>query len=453
MKSWKKRWNEELDKIVPELRSDIKNAPFPGVIAQADGGNTAALARNRQKIIALTVLFTGVVCLFIACFLLFKPKNRDSFLFQIEINPSVCISTDENGMVTGVIGTNADADTLLSAADAEENIIGLDVDDAIVYYTDYAIKLGYLDVTTSGSAVRITACGGENLLEKSEFALENYFTAKGIYSIVVTESVGEAEFAGRSGLPSRSAQAMAEYVTRAQTLYTQRNAEGLTIQEMQSFYKENVLDRSLLDLTQRNLKDHLELIRKNAADIENLCDLYGRIYRHEDNPATLLKDYWEVKKIYGDTATGEFSDLMSAMDEALENYEADYGVKITNYVQLQNAAKSYLDLSVEYLEELLRDFTAKVFDEHFSALKEIMSACGIADDSFDDLLRLPETVEEYYEKTTAAMESEYNYRLDRYKDVYDEFRAPLSEAEYDVFVSSVIEQYGSLHEYWEALKK
>lgn len=454
MKSWKKRWNEELDKIAPELREDIKNAPFPGnVYIQSDGRNTAILSRNKSKIIAVAAFFALIVCVLIACFLLFKPKNKDSFLFEIEINPSVCLSTDENGKVTGVIATNADADTILSAEGAKKNIVGKDIDDAVTYYTDYAVKLGYLDASTSGSAVRISACGSDELLEKSKSALENYFTSNGIFSVVIPELIDESEFAERCGLSFDSAEKMVKFITEATPLYTERSAEGLTLPEMQSFYKKNVLDGSLLDLTQRNLTENLERIRKNAVDIGNLCDLYSRIYRHEDNPATLLKDYWYVKNNYEATPTGEFSELMSAMDEALKNYETDYGVEITNYIQLQNAANSYLHLSVEYLEELLNNFTAKVFDEYSSVLKEIMNACGISDDTFDLLLRLPETAEEYYQKTVAAIQSEYEYRLDKYENVYNENRTPLSKNEYDEFISSILAEYGSLNEYWETLKK
>ena len=57
----------------------------------------------------------------------------------------------------------------------------------------------------------------------------------------------------------------------------------------------------------------------------NLYSLYFAILSHEDNPATVWKDYWSVKAVYGDELDGEFAALVAEMDEALARYEADYG--------------------------------------------------------------------------------------------------------------------------------
>ena len=36
MKSWKKRWEEELDEKIPELREDVKNQPIAKIEKEED---------------------------------------------------------------------------------------------------------------------------------------------------------------------------------------------------------------------------------------------------------------------------------------------------------------------------------------------------------------------------------------------------------------------------------
>lgn len=457
MKSWKNRWKSELDGMVPQLRDDVKNAEIPvSDGAAANGGNTAVLLKNKRVIVTVTAVFLAVLCVIVTCICVIKPKKQDIFMFTVEINPAVCIVSDGNGKVTGIMSSNADADVVLSADGIGENIVGKSVDEAIVLYTDTAAKLGYLDFAGYGSAVRVSACGdgnAEELLVKSDAALKSYFSGKGVLAAVLTESVSKEEFDARSGISyGLTAEEVANYVSSGDLLYADREAEGLDLGGLRNLYNENVLKGGLVDIVGNSLKENLDTLRKNFADIQRLFELYCEIYDHEDNPAMLLKDYWEVKKYYGNVLTGEFALLVKEMDSALAKYGEDYGVEITNYADLLEAVKSYASLSVEQLAAFLENFTYELYVKFSAELSEILKITGIIPDAVLSLLNLPESVEEYSYKIQTLLESKYSFRIKKYESVYSQNREPISADEYGNFISAIEKKYGSLANYWNNLK-
>lgn len=451
MKSWKRRFNEELDKIVPELRADVKNAPISsGGEINYNGGHTAVKSRN--KIISIAAVAVACVITLITCLVLLLPKKSGVFMFTVEINPAITFVSDEQGKVTSVLASNADADVILSADGVKEKIINKNVADAAAYYTDCAAKLGYINLETNGSAVRVSSYGsGKNktLLNKTKSALEDYFISKGVFAAVLAESVDKEQFLKRSGIPSGTDREMAKYVSDSATLYLEREANGLTLGELQTLYGNN---KSLQNLISAELSQNLDKLAKNAEDIQNLVGLYFEIFNHEDNPSPLLKGYWEVKKYYGDIIDGEFAVLVSEMDTALQSYKDDYGVEITSIFQLQSVANDYVTVSIERIAELVENFSYDVFSELSSGLSEIMAAAGIAGENISSLIKLPQTVEEYFDKAAALLQAENGYRTDKYKDIYEASREPVTRTEYDGFVENIVSRYGSLENYWQAIK-
>lgn len=452
MKSWKKRFNDELENIVPELRADVKNAPIPaGQNINYNGRNTAVKSRNK----IISVIAVAVACLIalIACFVLLLPKKSGEFMFTIEINPAISMVSDGKGTVTQVISSNSDADVILSAEGVRENIIGKKVPDAAVYYADCAAKLGYINFETGGSAVRVSSYGkGKNnvLLDSAKDSLEDYFISKGVFAVVLAENVDKEQFSERSGIPYGTDESMKKYFTESNLLFSSREAEGLSLNELQDLYGKN---KNLQEFITYELKQNFDKLTKNSEDIQNLFNLYFNIFNHKDNPApSVLKGYWEVKKYYGDKLIGEFAELVAEMDTALQNYKIDYGVEITNIFQLQSVANSYLSVSIERIAELIENFSYDLFNELSSELFEIMTAAGITSESVSSLIKLPQTVEEYYAKTAALLKTEYGYRADKYKEIYGTERKPVTRAEYDGFIKNIVSQYGTLENYWQAVK-
>jgi len=452
MKSWKKRWNEELDGVVPALRDDVKNTPVSAV-EPVENGNTLVLRRRRTGIIAAVAAFLALIVVLVTCLCLVKPKGGNGFVLTVEINPAISLVTDDKGTVTGVIASNADADVVLSSENTE--LVGKSADEAVVIYADRAARLGYLDFSKNGSAVRIGAYGEknpENVLKTSETALKEYFKERGVYGVVLAETVSLEEIETRSGIKAKSFQELADGVKDGNILYAAREAEGLDLDALQSLYNQNVVGEKLVDLMEGRLKNNVDLLKKNARDVERLCTLYFEIHEHADNPAMLLKDYWEVKKYYGSELSGEFASLVSDMDAALASYEQDYGVTITSYSDLQRAAGAYAVLSAEKIAEILENFTFEVFESWSDELLEIFQFTGIVPDAELSLIRLPESMEEYFEKISALIASEAEHRIQTFESIYNEARGKIEESDYEGYLNGLIAEYGSLSAYWDATR-
>lgn len=450
MKSWKKRLEEEFDAIVPELRADVKNAPIPvNAETQYNGGRTAVKSR-RAVVSAVAVAVACLIALITCLCLLLPKKSGGAFMITIEINPAVSMLADGNGTVTSVIASNADADVILSADGVKQNIINKSVAEAAAYYTDCAAKLGYIDLENGGSAVRISGYGSGDATDKAKSAVEDYFLSKGVFVPVLAETVGKDAFSERSGVPSGADGDMAKFITESKTLFSDREAQGRSLEELQAAYGSN---KNLQVFVTYELSVNLDKITKNAEDIQNLVGLYFGIANHEDNPApSILKGYWEVKKYYGDKLEGEFAALVAEMDAALQDYKEDYGVEITSIFQLQSVANSYIGVSLERVAELIENFSYEVFNELSAGLSEIMAAAGIATENLSSLVKIPQTAEEYFDKTASLLRTEFNYRTDKYENIYGAQREPVTRAEYDGFVENIVSQYGSLENYWQAVK-
>lgn len=312
MKFWKKRWKNELDEITPDLRDDVKNAPIPATEkTENSGGNTAVLAINRKKIIAIAAAMCAlIICAVTLCVCLIKPADKfNGFLITVEINPAVTMSADGNGIVTGVIASNADADIILSDESVCGKIKGRRLEDAVTFYADCAAKLGYIDLEQKGSAVRISGLGNDGLLEKAQASLENYFTGKGVFAVVIAESVGKEEFALRSGISAESYKAAAEFIMSSTPLFFEREAEGLSLKSLQNLYDEFIVADKLFAFVNDSLAENIKRIVKNAEDIQKLSQLYVEILAHADNPMKLLGDYWSVKKLYGSSLGANSANL------------------------------------------------------------------------------------------------------------------------------------------------
>jgi len=454
VKSWKKRWKDELERIVPALHDDVKDAPIPQGDPDAWQGGAAAKAIDRRKWIpAISGLIALLLVAVILCVCLIKPSvKRSDFLFTLEINPTVTISTDRNGTVTGVIASNADADVILSEEDAISRMQGKSLQEAVTYFTDRAARLGYLDPEKTGSAVRISGSGSDEFLDKAQSALEDYFTQKGLLAVVISERVSEEEFSLRSGMEEcGSFDEAVRYIQSSAALYSERTAEGASLEDVQALYRDTVLKDRVFGYVNAYLAENIERLVKNAEDIGNLLQMYFEIFRHEENPGKPFGDYWAVKKLYGDSLNGEFAELMDKMERALRAYAVDYGVEITGIAQLKAVADGYVKIPAQTLASFLEELSFDRFQELSSEIAEIMGAAGLMTEDLNDVMRLPQSLTEYAEKTAAILRSEGAKRLENYEEAYNGLR-PIERQDYDAYVQGLIDEYGSLQSYWDSVK-
>lgn len=457
MKNWKKSWLKELDSITPKLSDEVKDAPIParGETVVNNGG-VAVKARYNSKILIITVAAI-LLCLAIAGLAVFVPKKPSASVFTVEINPTVNFVTDGSGTVTGVMAVNGDADVILSAEEVYQNLLGKKIDEAVTLYVDYAAKLGYLDISKDGAAVRISGCKDsrpDKLLSGINAALQGYFTQKGVYAVAITEAVDLTEYKLRSGLLNvNSLTDAVKTVTDSKTLTLQRNAEKMSAEQLQSSYKDLIGDYD--DFMLSNIKDNVNKIVKSVADVRKLTELNEAIEQSDENPSFLLKDYWSVKSYYSDDEyTQGFSALMEQTEQALAEYKDDYGVEFADKWSLLKADAKFdsLPVPLEDLQEWLNTLTAAAIESSYAVLSDVMEIAGVLDEKLGELMKLPQSLTEYVSKTAELLRRDFNKRIEEYKSAYGQNRAEISEENYADYLNGITERYGSLGEYWNAAR-
>lgn len=109
-----------------------------------------------KKFLSLILVLTLAISLFSCQLTPSNPDDQDPpkketagdavAFVTVDINPSIEITLDENGVVATVYGANEDGQILLYGE--VEALVGMSYEDAIAYITDLAVELGYLDAET-----------------------------------------------------------------------------------------------------------------------------------------------------------------------------------------------------------------------------------------------------------------------------------------------------------------
>ena len=453
MRSWKKMWKDELNALPPVGRQ-VLDAPSPAacdeVTVNADGSLT-----RKKKILAFTLppaLVAVVLAVVLVCIFLLPVRDAvQRYAFMLEINPSVTVSTDADGTVTGVAAANADADIVLADGVAED-MLGKPVGEALVLFADRAAMLGFID-TEGESAVRLTSCGdGGELLSSARETLETHFMEDGIHALVLSAERTVSEFASLCGAAAaQTADAVADFVEDVSVFFRNRGVENMTADQLADAYENTVFDDTFIETAKEYLSRNLARIEQNAEDVGNLYSLYLAILRHDDNPATVRKDYWSVKAVYGDELDGEFAALVAEMDEALARYEADYGVKIEGERELLDAAADHISLTVEKLASVIASLSSEVLARNLDLISSLLSMAGLGDDLFAELMRLPQEASEYIAKAAEAVSAEAAKLAEDFRDVYNAARDALSREDYDAWREEVVSSFRNEEELWESM--
>lgn len=460
MKSWKKRLNAEFDSATPPLDKTIENAPVPAraddvqrqgdVIAKRKLGFTAIAAGCMALLIALVFAISYIAGAFNK-----KPTVPDSLVFTLEINPAVSFITGGDGNVVSVNALNDDADVILSDDKILNELLNANVKTAAITFADYAAKLGYLNVSATKNAVRLSCSDetNENTITEITDGLRDYFKDKGIYAVVIENVVSASALGEIIGTENISTLAeLSETVKNLSVRYGEREINGATADELKTLYEKTVLDDNFYERLKDELSLSMQKITDCATELTNFAALKISIYTHSDNPkGGLLNlkplDYWEIKEKYADdysTFTEDFANLMRQADEIVENYKTNFGVTLDNNL-FDSITKALPETDLtSWLSPAPEDLKEKA-ETYITILK----AVGIDTNAFESLLKVPATAQEYADKLKISLSQTFNEKSESNKAIYEEQRKVLTEEDYDKFVSNILSEYGSLENFWK----
>ena len=436
MKSWKKRWEEELDAVIPALDKAIINEPIPVVERKKEEKKkpVASLVSWIKKLFAtprrVTAFATACAVALVAVgsslyFGLSKPLTASAEVISVEINPQAVFSVDKKGKVTAVIASNADADVVLSE-NRDKEMEGKSVEEAVRIFVDYTARLGYLDLDDP-DAVRITSCTKNGKLDEVGDTLETYFRENGLFVAIAEETVNVKDFCERANLAVKSnVKELKNNVESIPAMLFEREAAGKSIEELQESYDSMVTD--LLKFK------GLEKIEKRENDLAKIEENLDAITSHEDNPGGFfLRSYWDIK---------DNTDL----SESLATLVADTTAKIAAY---ESAYSVTLDdgnaIFKEKVENLL-DMTSALLSSTFENIFDMLSDLCV--EVNETLMTIPDTVDSYITHMNNYMEESAHTLIEKFSDSYETVREEISKVDYESFINGLIAEYGSLSEYF-----
>lgn len=455
MKSWKKRLISEFDASTPDLKNDVLNAPIVTANTETAYINGNVLAKRKIGVISL--LSVAIVLLLLFSFLWIfgvfgSNSNFNRFAFSLEINPAVSFVTDENGIVKNVTALNEDADVILSDENVLSKLKNVTLSKAVVTYTDCAAKLGYLDVTSEKTAVRLSSSTetNGNLLKNASNELQTYFKTNGIFAVVVEDVISVNELSDRLGLKSTSnLLELTNSLENLSTLYEERVDTNADEENLKNLYDKYIVNSQMLEYIQSELLKNVTTIVSNSQMLLQIKLCNYNIMFHEDNPLhPLPADYWVVTKYSDASYNGEFAELMLEMTNLLAEYENKFGITIDSFTDLSSAYDVYSILSDIDFEELFQSLTLTDFKTSAEKYVGMLKNIGFNVTYIESLLSIPKTVQEYLTQLQISLKQTLNFRAEQYKNVYEQKRNQISDSEYSSFISELTQEYGSLKNFW-----
>lgn len=458
MKSWKKRWKEELDAVIPELKDEVQSEPIPVCDRTQVLAFTPAPEPWYKQLIktprAIASCVAGcVVCVAAvgASVYLFQPAlpvTAEQEVISVEVNPQAVFAVNNEGIVTAVNAVNQDADVVL-AENRDMEMQGKTVQEAVEIFIDYTAKLGYLDLNTQG-AVRVTSCVENGRLDEVGDALQNYFMDKGAYVAVAKETVELDAFCQRVNMEvCDSVQALKSSVERIPALTFLRETEGKTEEELQEIYTENVPFEEVKGI----FSSTLSVVKTRIEDYRAISDLSDEIRRHDDNNFGILgigNDYWKIKE---KQIPDSMSEMMAEMAEKLLAYEQHYGVTIDGLDTLiqegLQCSTSVADTVVDVLAKIVLSTSLQLLSKNFQLVSELLQKFDIDTTLLEDLLELPETLEAYIQKVNTYMQERFALLKKEAQAGYEAVREKITDSAYEKFIAGLEGQYGSLSEYFQ----
>ena len=191
MRKLKRQWNQELDKIVPELSHEVLSAPIAVDEEQAES-EEEIWQRKRLKRFALSAM-CAILAIVFSLTMVTHFTSRTPNVFSggyamvVEINPKAMFTVNGKGEVVSVSALNHQADVILANDNRVSSLKGKSASESVKLFIDYAAMLGYIDIDGE-DAIKISHSDCEKFgAVVSE--IENFFKDKGYFTLIFEQEV------------------------------------------------------------------------------------------------------------------------------------------------------------------------------------------------------------------------------------------------------------------------
>lgn len=455
---WLNDWLEEIDSHTPPLDKNVLDEPIPRVESPARRSVVELLFGTPMKK-ALCALCS--LALVVALVLLLIPSSTADpqyTVYTVDVNPSVVFLCDEGGRVTKIISENKDADLVISYGDFLESNIGRDVSDACVAFVDTVARLGFVELD-SGDAVRVRTTAKESNVGS---ALCNYFMQKGASVAVLDEYMSEQSFSGwLDGFEGGELSELVEFLNDREITAEGRELDGLDAAALAEKYEREVVNGSLKQAMLSMIENNVDRMKEKQRLLLLINEANEKIKSSKDNPLNgtlshllIPAEYWDViaedEADYGE----DFGLLMQNMEMLLAEYEQSLGRPLSGKAEFESLFSLY---SEDYLIDILESVADGVSDYEYSlfydVMIELLASLGYEVDWPEQSAAPPATKEEYISGIEGVMRAVQGERIRLARESYEAQRTPISEQDYNEYIGSIIEEYGSLDEYFKFLGK
>ena len=277
--------------IQKQLKKDLSvasNSDFSSLMEKCENGgyeaecvttNGNTIRRSRSKFIYYALgLFILIAIL--ACVIHISQSGKDKGMggyFVIDINPSIKICYDKEGIVTEVVALNEDADVLLCDID----LTGKSPEAVVDALFERCISLGYFSADRENNAVLASATSdnGESddkMTERLEKTFKDKFSSKKILGVVITGIQDSAldEEADKHGIDSQKYALILHYTELGgeldESLYDEISISELytKISELEKQIKAQLIEKA----KEERSSAERELFASLASDVLKLID-------------------------------------------------------------------------------------------------------------------------------------------------------------------------------------
>lgn len=479
----KKALEKELDSIAPKMSDKVAAAPIG---TSSEPPRRPDRRRKSRRVAAISAIAAVlVVAIALAAILpsVFgagtKTGGSDGYL-MLSINPDVEILFDEDGKVTVVKSSNADADVLLADSEFAASLIGEDVTQAAAAIAAEALALGYVQGDEkSPSAVKLTVVGGyQDCADEIGAAVREELIDLGAACLVVTEEADETLLQDKYGMDGELADLLAAIADSADSYFSREAARlGDDMLALTQIYSGYISDY---------LKDRVRIVGAQIDDVKAMLDALCTL---NDEIAVLcaglrfgtldlweVNSYWDAEEYLAEHPQYLPSDLLTqaitqgrALLAALEEYGCAPTDEVTllalctafdwidaAYDEIEAQIFEVIDQADESVSAIVADVSA-LYNEAVTAVSAWLDSLPTIMTDFSAALgeiaafadTAIESAEDFVQQAKALTE-DAREDLQRLGSVIENARPKIDREDYENIEQQIIGLYGSLSEWYDA---